>query len=63
MVIEFEEAGETRIHDQDQSDFHAYLLQLENSSQGIGLKPVFVPATTFWLLKKNDRILGDTNFV
>jgi predicted acetyltransferase len=64
MVREFQESGETRIHDQNilsiQENFPAYLQQLKDNSQGIGLKPGFVPATTFWLVKHNSRILGES---
>ena len=64
MVAEFQNAGEVRIHDQDisfiQDSFHTYLCQLEESSQGIGLRPGFVPATTFWLINKCGRVLGES---
>ncbi|MDJ0634758.1 MAG: GNAT family N-acetyltransferase [Xenococcaceae cyanobacterium MO_188.B29] len=65
MVREFQEVGETRIHDRDllpliQENFLAYLHQLENNSKGIKLKPGFVPATTFWLVNQSDRILGES---
>ncbi|WP_299408708.1 GNAT family N-acetyltransferase [Acaryochloris sp. IP29b_bin.148] len=64
MVTEFQDAGETDIHDQDisfiQDSFHTYLCQLEDNSQGRGLRPGFVPATTFWLINECDRVLGES---
>lgn len=64
MVAEFQDAGETRIHDQDlsfiQDSFHIYIHQLEQNSLGIDLKPGFVSATTFWLISERGRVLGES---
>ena len=63
LLEDFQAVHETRIHDQTiafiQANFAAYLQQLQNSSQGIGLKPGFVPATTFWLIKSG-RVVGES---
>ncbi|MDB9459984.1 GNAT family N-acetyltransferase [Dolichospermum circinale] len=65
MIREYQDTDEVRIYDQDflqliQSDFLAYIQYLENSSEGIGLKPDFVPATTFWLLLNHKIIIGES---
>lgn len=65
MIIEYQEYRETRIYDQDflqliQSDFLGYIEYLENNSKGIGLKPGFVPATTFWLVLNCKTIIGES---
>jgi predicted acetyltransferase len=63
MIGEYQQIGEARIYDQDflqliESDFLGYIEYLENSSKGIGLKPGFVPATTFWLVLNYKTIIG-----
>jgi predicted acetyltransferase len=58
MIKEFELAEEIYIHDRnisslfDREEFTAYVRQLKDNSKGIGLKPGFVPATTFWLIDR-----------
>ncbi|MDM9384037.1 GNAT family N-acetyltransferase [Chlorogloeopsis sp. ULAP01] len=65
MVAEYHNAGESRLFDQNnltliQENFSAYIQYLENNSQGISLKPGFVPATTFWLVMNSKVILGES---
>ncbi|MGR3274889.1 GNAT family N-acetyltransferase [Acaryochloris marina NIES-2412] len=64
MVSNFQDAGETRIHDQDisfiQDSFLIYIHQLEQNSFGIDLKPGFVPATTFWLISESNKVVGES---
>lgn len=65
MIGEYQQIGEARIYDQDflqliESDFLGYIEYLENSSKGIGLKPGFVPATTFWLVLNYKTIIGES---
>ncbi len=44
----------------DYSNFHEYVLKLNNFSLGIGLPDGFVPHSTFWLIS-NDKIIGVSN--
>ncbi|MBD6619551.1 GNAT family N-acetyltransferase [Komarekiella sp. 'clone 1'] len=65
MVAEYQKHGESRLFDQNnltliQENFSAYIQYLENNSKGISLKPGFVPATTFWLVKQSKVILGES---
>lgn len=65
MIGEYQQIGEARIYDQDflqliESDFLGYIEYLKNSSKGIGLKPGFVPATTFWLVLNYKTIIGES---
>ncbi|MFM7364027.1 MAG: GNAT family N-acetyltransferase [Cuspidothrix sp.] len=65
MIKEYQEIGEARIYDQDflqliESDFLGYIEYLENNSQGMELKPGFVPATTFWLVLNHKIIIGES---
>lgn len=51
MVSDFQNAGETSIHDQNiafiQDAFLSYLRQLEQHALGIDLKPGFLPQPLF----------------
>ncbi|QLE57922.1 GNAT family N-acetyltransferase [Nostoc sp. TCL26-01] len=65
LVAEYQQAGEFRMFDQNnltliQEDFSTYIQYLENNSQGINLKPGFVPATNFWLVMNSKIILGES---
>lgn len=64
MVTEFQDAGETYIHEQAisfiQDSFHVYIRQLEQNSRSIGLKPGSVPATIFWLISERVRVLSES---
>lgn len=42
------------------TDFGAYLRQLHGQSQGRGLPAGYVPVTTFWLVKDDQLILGES---
>lgn len=56
-------AGEHRFqNDRDliESNFPAYIRRLDEVSQGTGLQPGYVPCTTFWLIKNNTQILGES---
>lgn len=46
--------------DFDYSDFHAYLLKVEDFSIGRNLPTGFVQSSTFWITE-NDEIVGVTN--
>ena len=41
-------------------DFAAYLQKLAEVAQGINLPPHLVPMTTYWLLKNNQVVLGES---
>jgi predicted acetyltransferase len=43
-----------------QQDFTAFILKLYNQSKGLDLPPGFVPATTFWLIRDNRVVLGES---
>ena len=40
-------------------DFVAYVHELEDEAQGIGLPPGIVPQETFWLVKDDVRVVGE----
>jgi predicted acetyltransferase len=42
----------------DTSDFPAFIQRLENDRQGIDIPDGWVPASTFWLVKDETRLLG-----
>lgn len=41
------------------SDFPAFVKELEEEEQGIGLPPGVVPQQTYWLVNEQGRILGE----
>jgi len=40
-------------------DFAAFVHELEDEAQGIGLPPEIVPQETFWLLKASTHVVGE----
>lgn len=56
-------AGENRFqNDRDliENNFPAYIRRLDKENQSIGLKPGYVPSTTFWLAANNTQIIGES---
>lgn len=64
MIREFLQTDEAWFNDFPLaiSDFPAYLRDLENEAQGIGLPPGVVPQQTYWLAKNGKTILGEIRF-
>lgn len=65
MLAEYQKLDEFRMFDHNnltliQESFSSYIQHLENNSQGINLKPGFVPATNFWLVINGEVILGES---
>jgi predicted acetyltransferase len=61
LVAEFEVAGEVRFVENTEiirSDFDAYLQELRQYENGIGLLPGAVPQTTYWLVDDDGQVLG-----
>jgi predicted acetyltransferase len=64
MIAEWQESGEKIIPfvlNEDPSDFETLISKLENQRQGIGLAEGIVPASTYWLLQNNKKMLGAVN--
>jgi len=60
MVEEYEGAGERfHIHENAQNNFVTYLTSLREMSEGINLQPGIVPMDTFWMVKDNQKIIGE----
>ena len=56
-------AGENRFqHDRAliENNFSAYICRLDEANQSIGLKPGYVPSTTFWLVANDTQIIGES---
>ncbi len=65
MVDEFEAAGEGYPYNNiplARSDFDAYVRELDDEEQGIGLPPGIVPQTTYVLLRDGTTIVGEIRF-
>lgn len=63
MIDEYKAAGEDLyqgVVDLAWRDFSAYVRQLEEMDQGIGLLPGWVPQTTYWMVRDNTFIIGTT---
>lgn len=61
MVLEWKETGEELIPwslNFDTTDFHFMIESLNGYSKGIGLPDGFVECSTYWLVNKNNKILG-----
>ena len=56
-------AGENRFqNDRDliENNFPAYIRRLDAENQSIGLKPGYVPSTTFWLMTNDTQMIGES---
>lgn len=65
MVDEFLTAGESYPFnniDLARTDFDAYVRELDDEEQGIGLPPGIVPQTTYVLLRDGNTIVGEIRF-
>ena len=54
MAEDFCRAGENRylhLRNASEAEFAAYVRRLKNAAKGIGLRPGWVPQTTFWTMK------------
>jgi predicted acetyltransferase len=61
MVADFEAANEDCFADTARaisSDFDAYLHKLRQHENGLGLKPGYVPQTTYWFVNDDRQVLG-----
>ncbi|MBE1556083.1 GNAT family N-acetyltransferase [Sporosarcina limicola] len=45
----------------DPTDFGEMVKELQNAEKGIGLRPGWVPDTTYWLVNSERRVLGAVN--
>jgi predicted acetyltransferase len=61
LLAEQHRAGEDFFDDESaRNDFSAFLNRLERETQGLDLSPGIVPATTYWLVKNDEMILGES---
>ena len=63
VTEEFRAAGYERAQrdfDFIRNDFPAYIRRLNETNQSIGLKPGYVPTTTFWLVVNGAQIIGES---
>jgi predicted acetyltransferase len=60
MVGELEAAGDYFGFERARTDFPTYLHMLRAESTGLGLRPGYVPMTTFWLIDEKHRLLGES---
>jgi predicted acetyltransferase/8-oxo-dGTP pyrophosphatase MutT (NUDIX family) len=61
LLDEHRQAREDFFDDESaRNDFSAFLNRLERESQGLDLSPGLVPATTCWLVKNDEMILGES---
>ena len=60
MVNELESAGDFFGFERARTDFATYLHMLRAESSGLGLRPGYVPMTTFWLVDESRRLLGES---
>ncbi len=44
------------------SDFPAFVQELDDEAQGIGLPPDVIPQQTYWLVKEGKSVLGEIRF-
>ena len=61
MASDYEKAGETKYQCDDgwtHGRFKCYVQKLINHSEGKGLKPGYVPCTTYWLICDGAQIVG-----
>ncbi len=59
MLEDYERAGETRYEYLDiatKADFKAYVRRLREVAKGIGLKPGWVPQTSYWLIETGGQV-------
>lgn len=64
MLDEWREIGEKLVPwilEHDPSDFPLLLEKLEGYSRGIGIGEKFVPHSTYWLVDRNNRVVGAVN--
>jgi predicted acetyltransferase len=60
MVNELDQAGDFFGFERARTDLPAYLHMLRSEAAGLGLRPGYVPVTTFWLIDASDRLLGES---
>lgn len=61
MITEYQKIGENHKHEGlARENFAAYLRKLQNDSQGVDLPEKYVPGTTFWLVRDDRVILGES---
>ncbi|PJI08040.1 MULTISPECIES: GNAT family N-acetyltransferase [Clostridium] len=61
MVKQYEIYGEKEYFDMYSKaleDFHSYVIKIQNEARGINLKEGWVPCCNYWLVDKNEDILG-----
>lgn len=64
MVNEWKQSGEKLVPwvlNVDTTDFAAMVSLFENYSLGIGIREGFVPCSTYWLVRDDNRVLGAIN--
>ena len=61
MVLEYRAAGEYYVHHETAlSDFVSFMAGIQSLLKGINLPPNLVPMTTYWLVKDNEIVLGES---
>jgi predicted acetyltransferase len=48
-------------YDQVMNDFPSFVRHLRDQAQGTGLPPGWVPATTYWMLRSDRRLIGEAS--
>jgi predicted acetyltransferase len=61
MVLEYRAAGEYYAHHETAlSNFVAFMAGIQSLLKGINLPPNLVPMTTYWLVKDDEIVLGES---
>jgi predicted acetyltransferase len=64
MIAEWNHSGEKKVPwvlDEESDEFEAMLSRWEDYSRGIGIKEGFVPHSTYWLVRNDNKVLGAVN--
>jgi len=64
MIEEWNQSGEKKVPwvlNEDTTDFKAMVSRFEDYSRGIGIKEGFVPHSTYWLVRDDNKVLGAIN--
>lgn len=64
MIAEWNQSGEKKVPwvlAEESDNFEALLARWENYSRGLGIKEGFVPHSTYWLVRNDNKVLGAVN--